>query len=136
MSFKDIEEVLFMIKDNKVSLWLGYFEDEDEFSDYINESYNEDGDYIDSKFQEDFEIDDYDLDAVESEWISVKHSDVKSLLEGFSGYEEIIPKFEKLLESKKLENYNSILLLYNFEYEDSSNIERKLEFIGCVDVHL
>lgn len=39
--------------------------------------------YIASKFQEDYAIKRYDLDAIESDWISDRCSDVRTLLTGF-----------------------------------------------------
>ena len=125
-----------MIKRNKVSLWLGLFENAEDFKDYIKVSYDEDGNYIPSKFQESYCIKRYDLDAMESDWISERCSDVESLLMGFSGDDEIIPKFQKMLENKKIEDYNSIVLLYNFEYMNVEYMDEKLEYIGCVEVSL
>lgn len=125
-----------MIKENKVSLWLGFFENMDDFKNYIKVTYDEDGNYIHSNFQESYGIKKYDLDAIESDWISEKCFDVESLLTGFSGDYEIIPQFKKMLEHRNIENYNSILLLYNFEYMSSDCIDEKLEYIGCADVSL
>ena len=45
-----------MEKENKVSLWLGYFEKENDFRDYMKVRYDKDGNYIPSKFQELFAI--------------------------------------------------------------------------------
>ena len=55
------------------------------------------------------------------------------LLEGFSGDEEIIPQFEKLIAKEELKKYNCIILIYNYEY---SGIDEKngLRFIGTADV--
>lgn len=125
-----------MIKENKVSLWLGYFEDSNAFKEYIEVSYDEDGNYIPSKFQTHYGIKRYDLETVESDWISDRSNDVESLLAGFSGDYEIIPQFKKMLEQKKIEDYNSILLLYNFEYTNTDYIDENLEYIGCVDVFI
>ena len=106
-----------MIRENRVSLWLGFFQSKQEFMSYIEVAYDEDGNFIPSKFQNDYAIDEYDLDAIESDWISEKCSDVKSLLAGFSEDKIIIPQFNKLLKNEKIENYNSIVLLYNYDYE-------------------
>lgn len=125
-----------MIKENKVSLWLGFFEDDNSFKQYIKVSYDEDGNYIPSKFQESYAIKTYDLDAIESDWISDRCSDVSTLLTGFSNDYEIIPQFETLLDGKEIEKYNSIVLLYNFEYANDYCTDGKLEYIGCVDVSI
>ena len=57
-------------------------------------------------------------------------------LVGFSGDYEIIPQFQKMLEHKNIQNYNSIVLLYNFEYTGVDYVDEKLEYIGCADVTL
>ncbi len=125
-----------MIKENKVSLWLGFYENADEFKNYLKVSYDDNGNYIPSKFQESYAIKKYDLDAMECDWLSKQCSDVESLLTGFSGDYEIISQFKKMLEHKNIENYNSIVLLYNFEYSNIDYVDEKLEYIGCADVSL
>lgn len=125
-----------MIKENKVSLWLGFFENIDDFKSYINGSYDEKGNYIPSKFQENYDIKKYDLDAIETDWISNGCPDVESLLTGFSRDFEIIPQFKKILKHKKIQNYNSIILLYNFEYENNNCFDEQVEYIGCAEVSL
>ena len=55
---------------------------------------------------------------------------------GFSGDYEIIPQFKKMLEHKNIQIYNSIVLLYNFEYTGVDYVDEKLEYIGCADVTL
>ena len=41
-----------------------------------------------------------------------------------------------MLEHKNIQNYNSIVLLYNFEYTGVDYVDEKLEYIGCADVAL
>ena len=125
-----------MIKENRVSLWLGFYENVDDFKNYIEVSYDDDGNYIPSNFQKSYAIKKYDLNAIESDWISQQCSDVESLLSGFSKDYEIIPQFQKILEYKNIQNYNSIVLLYHFEYTNIDYVDDKLEYIGCVDVRL
>ncbi len=76
------------------------------------------------------------MDAMESDWISERCSTVETLLSGFSGDYEIISQFEKMLEEKNIERYNSIIFLYNFEYTCNDYIEKELNYIGCADVSL
>ncbi len=123
-----------MIRENRVSLWLGFFQSKQEFMSYIEVAYDEDDNFIPSKFQNDYAIDEYDLDAIESDWISERCSDVKSLLAGFSEDKIIIPQFNKLLKNEKIETYNSIVLLYNYDYEIIFCNNKKLKYIGCVNV--
>ncbi len=60
-------EIRFTVKENKVSLWLGYYENADDFKNCIKVSYDEDGNYIPSNFQESYTIKKYDLDAIETD---------------------------------------------------------------------
>lgn len=122
-----------MLKDKKVSLWLGTFSSGEEFNEYVEIKFDEDGNYIKSGFQKDFQIDKYDFDSVEKDWIMDSCEDVFSLLSGFSYDNEIIPKFEKMISIDKLRKYNSIILLYNFQYDECC-MNRKMDYIGCVDV--
>lgn len=124
-----------MIKENVVSLWLGNFKSSEEFTEYVDVRYDEDGNYIKSPFQEEFCIAKYDFETTEKDWISERCTDVRSLLAGFSCDEEIIPKFEKIINKDKLIEYNSILLLYNFEGE-TANISSRMDYIGCVDFNI
>ena len=123
-----------MIKDSRVSLWLGCFETPEEFAEYVDVKYDEDGNSIHSLFQEEFGISRYDQDAIERDWIASRCNDLKALLEGFSCDSEIIPQFEIMLRNEDICKYNSILLLYNFEYENiPPNEDKRMDYIGCVD---
>lgn len=124
----------FMIEKNKVSLWLGRFDSKEAFMNYINITYDEDGNEIPSCFQADFGIKKYDFDAVESDWISEDCADVASLLVGFTEDEILISRFENLLKYRKLSQYNSILLIYDFNYSKESVSNNKMDFIGSVDI--
>ena len=96
--------------------------------------YTDDGDSIPSKFKKQFKIDYYDIDFSEIDYMEEKSNDLEVLLEGFSNDYEIIPKLKENYDGNM---YNSIVLLYDFEY-DSNKINYKnenniLDFIGCVD---
>ena len=124
-----------MIEQNKVSLWLGRFESLEAFMNYIEITYDKDGNVLPSRFQTDFGIKKYDYDAVESDWISEECVDVASLLGGFSEDEILIPKFEDILKDRNLSSYNSILLIYSFDYSKGSVSNNKMDFIGSVDMN-
>lgn len=104
-----------MIKEGKVSLWLGFCKSADGFEKYMAVSYDADGNYVPSKFQENYAIKRYDLDAIECEWIAETCSDVESLLTGFSYDDQIIPCYKKKMEHKNIQSYNCIVLLYSYE---------------------
>ncbi|MCR5837090.1 MAG: immunity 22 family protein [Lachnospiraceae bacterium] len=126
-----------MIKNNKVSLWLGQFNTSEEFYAYADGKYDEDGNYIESEFQKEFGILQYDMDSIEKDWIFDKCDSLRDLLLGFSYDDEIISNFSNGCIIKDLHKYNSILLLYNFEYDNhNKSNDDKMDFIGCVDVNI
>ena len=124
-----------MIKKDKVSLWLGKFSNEAAFNQYIDVKYDEDGNLVPSKFQKDYQIAKYDLDAIESDWIENRCASLNDLLTGFTCYEEILPVAESLMCSEK-SKYNSIVLMYNFEFKGVQAENSNLKFIGSMDAHL
>ncbi|GAA0086280.1 immunity 22 family protein [Clostridium sp. CTA-7] len=123
-----------MQKEGKVSLWLGCFSDEDSFRKFMEIKYTDNGDSIPSKFKIQFNIDYYNIDFSEIDFMEEKSDELQALLEGFSNDYEIIPKLDKEYNKSM---YNSIVLLYDFEYDcNSENYidgENKLNYIGFVD---
>lgn len=123
-----------MQKEGKVSLWLGIFNDEETFREFMEIKYTDDGDSIPSKFKKQFKIDYYDIDFSEIDYMEEKTDELQVLLEGFSNDYEIIPKLDKKYNKSM---YNSIVLLYDFEYDCNSenyiHEKNKLNYIGCVD---
>ena len=122
-----------MKKEGRVSLWLGSFNNEKTFREFMEIKYTDDGDSIPSKFKKQFKIDYYDIDFSEIDYMEKKSNDLEVLLEGFSNDYEIIPK---LNEKYNGGIYNSIVLLYDFEYdfneENYKDDNNTLDFIGCV----
>ena len=59
-----------MVKDKRVSLWLGFFESREVLNEYITCKYDEDGNRLFSAFQGDYEIGAFDEDAIETDWLS------------------------------------------------------------------
>ncbi len=94
-----------------VTLWLGIFKSREDFYNYVYVEYTEEGDSIASQFEQDFELEYYDRDTVEKDWIENMEADLDVLLEGFSYDDQIIQQFNKSEKS-----YNSIILIYDFEY--------------------
>ena len=122
-----------MQKEGEVSLWLGNFSDEESFREFMEIKYTNDGDSIQSEFKKQFKIEYYDIDFSEVDYTEEQSNDLKVLLEGFSNDYEIIPKFKEKYSGNM---YNSIVLLYDFEYDNNINYKNRnniLEFIGCVD---
>lgn len=123
-----------MQKEGKVSLWLGNFNNEKTFREFMEIKYTDDGESIPSKFKKQFKIDYYDIDFSEIDYMEEKSNDLEVLLEGFSNDYEIIPK---LNEKYNGGIYNSIVLLYDFKYdfneENYKGDNNTLDFIGCVE---
>lgn len=120
-------------KKGNVSLWLGNFKEEKAFQQFTSHSYTNDGNLIQSKFEESFHIDYYNEDFLEIDYKETKTNNLYDLLHGFSNDVKITSGFIKMYNGMP---YNSILLLYNFEYngsqkkyEDSNN---QLDYINCI----
>ncbi|PGU07437.1 MULTISPECIES: immunity 22 family protein [Bacillus cereus group] len=106
----------------KVSIWVGNFESKDEFLNYTNTEYTENGDSISSNFEKDFNLIYYDRDLVEKEWVSQSKNNIKDLLKGFSYVDQFIQQFNNTNREKK---FNAVILIYNME---SNAKERKVKF--------
>ncbi|MBS6599846.1 MAG: immunity 22 family protein [Clostridium sp.] len=123
-----------MQKEGRVSLWLGNFNNEKTFREFMEIKYTDDGDSIPSKLKKQFKIDYYDIDFSEIDYMEERSNDLEVLLKGFSNDYEIIPK---LNEKYNGGIYNSIVLLYDFEYdsneENYKHNNNTLDFIGCVE---
>ncbi|AWI03469.1 immunity 22 family protein [Clostridium drakei] len=123
-----------MQKEGKVSLWLGNFIDEKTFREFMEIKYTDDGDSVPSEFKKQFQIGYYDMDFSEIDYIDKRSNDLQVLLEGFSNDYEIIPK---LNEKYNGDMYNSIVLLYDFQYdskeENYKDGHNELNYIGCVE---
>ncbi|MEY8321852.1 immunity 22 family protein [Lachnospiraceae bacterium 46-61] len=123
-----------MEKYGVVSLWCGVFQNEDLFNQFIDADYTEDGDYIPSRFEEHFDIDYYDEDFSEIGYFKEKQNDFQKILKVFSNDEIILSKLNKKYNDIY---YNSIILLYNFEYsgnvkEYKDSNDNQLHYITCV----
>jgi hypothetical protein len=98
-----------------VSLWLGKAKSSDDLEEALQVFYSEDGDFNGSEFTRGFQIEFYDENFKESEFYEESKDSLMSLLEGFSYDRIIIPRFSDAVESIK-ENFNTVMLLYNFRY--------------------
>lgn len=106
----------------KVSIWVGNFESKDDFLNYTNIDYTEDGDSISSNFEKDFSLIYYDRDLVEKGWVIQSKNNIKDLLKGFSYVDQFIQQFNYTNCEKK---FNAAILIYNMEYNAK---ERKVKF--------
>ncbi|RJE11551.1 immunity 22 family protein [Bacillus cereus] len=107
-----------------VSIWLGNMKTQDQLDAYIDVTYDEEGDAIPASFLVDFNIDmiDVDEDFIEKEVLEEASDDISMLLTGCSYDDKILSRINEVVKLKK--SYNSIILIYNFQYDNSvSNFE-------------
>ncbi|AEH46518.1 immunity 22 family protein [Parageobacillus thermoglucosidasius] len=121
-----------MEKEGFVSLFIGNSKSYKDLQNYILNSYTEDGDLLPSEFEKDFNIDYYNEDFREVEFYDEPSNDLRVLLEGFSYDEEIIPKFIELCGERLNQEVNSVILLYNFQYDGHVNEKNQFRFLGTV----
>ncbi|WP_339193869.1 immunity 22 family protein [Aeribacillus sp. FSL W8-0870] len=121
-----------MEKEGFVSLFIGNSKSYKDLQNYILNSYTEDGDLLSSEFEKDFNIDYYNEDFREVEFYDEPSNDLRVLLEGFSYDEEIIPKFIELCGERLNQEANSVILLYNFQYNGNVNEKNQFRFLGTV----
>ncbi len=121
-----------MEKEGFVSLFIGNSKSYNDLQNYILNSYTEDGDLLSSEFEKDFNIDYYNEDFREVEFYDEPSNDLRVLLEGFSYDEEIIPKFIELCGERLNQEANSVILLYNFQYNGNVNEKNQFRFLGTV----
>ncbi|KAA0760062.1 immunity 22 family protein [Bacillus sp. SH5-2] len=107
-----------------VSIWLGNMEKQDQLDVYMEVTYDEEGGSIPARFFVDFNIDliDVDEDFIEKEVLEEASDDISVLLTGCSYDDKILSRIKEEVKLKK--SYNSIILIYNFQYDNAvSNFE-------------
>ncbi|PEB38607.1 immunity 22 family protein [Bacillus pseudomycoides] len=117
----------------KVTVWIGNFESNDEFENYTNIKYTEDGDSIPSIFEQHFNLGYYDRDLVEKKWIfQPLTNNIQDLLKRFSYYEQFTEQFDNVNFNKE---FNTAILVYNFEYDArKTKITYKNNELECIGV--
>lgn len=98
-------------KDNVVSVWFGYFKNEADFNNFLDESYTEDGDQIDSPFQNHFGCEYYDIDKCERAFYPERMS-LRTLVSKASYLDD----FAQSLSLQDSE-YNCVYLIYDYQYD-------------------
>lgn len=126
-----------MEKEGYVSLWLGNFAKQEQVEEILQIAYSDEGDFVPSIFAMYFNITRYDDAVREAEWYEKAVADLGQLLEGFSYDDEISPKFSALCGEELSESYNTVILLYNFQYvgdhRDVVIQENHLKYMGSVE---
>lgn len=113
-----------MEEENKVSVFAGNFLSEDHLASYVKEDFTDDGD-IYSELMDDLNVD--FIDNQFQEVLYVGRLLVKDDFVQFSYSESFIH-----LINEDLANYNSLILLYNF---NSKNRPQKITLIGVFNYH-
>ncbi|MED0972785.1 immunity 22 family protein [Bacillus paramycoides] len=112
-----------------VSIWLGNMKTQDQLDVYMDVTYDEEGDSIPAKFFIDFNIDmiDVDDDFIEKEVLEETSDDISVLLAGCSYDDEILSRIKEGVKLGK--PYNSIVLIYNFQYDNSVSDFEDFDFL-------
>lgn len=119
-------------------MWLGNFSTEDELKQYVEIKFNKLGDRISSKFMQDFKIDfvDYNQDLLESTFINHTTKSLKVFLKGSSFEDKILPQFIDYYGETIEGNFNSVIRLYDFEYnevvDEVKSANKNNVFMGAV----
>ncbi|EXR78369.1 immunity 22 family protein [Acinetobacter baumannii] len=119
-----------MQQDNYVSIWIGKLDSFHTLDNYILNRYSLDGDYEGSIFSSNFDIDFIDDDFIEKDFFNLT-DDLNLILEGFSYYERILDEI-KLKGVKLPFAVNSIILVYNYIYEEQQKKSGEVEFLCTV----
>ncbi len=129
------------MKIEKVSLWIGEFDNGEVREDYFKICYTENGDRIPSKFEENFSLEydsdeSYDEDFSELIPFEENEDDIEILLEGCSYDNQIIPKFIELIKNDSKYKGNTVFLAYDFEYSGIKKFDEgegySVKFVGAV----
>ncbi len=130
------------IIDCYVSLWAGCSESDEKLLDYISVDYSEEDsdDYYYSQFMKDFGIDDFDEDCVERIFLDNETDSIKYLLSGCSYEDKVIPEFEKIICNFPDKKYNSVILVYDMNYDGNITVAEnkycRLRFVGTVKINI
>jgi hypothetical protein len=108
-----------------VSIWIGTFDSEEKFIDFIREQYDEEGDLFPSAFMEAFGIDEIKPDFQEVLFLeNISREDISQA----SYAESFIDKIEE-----SVIHGNCIILLYDFCYTGKIQTSSGLNFIGVFE---
>ena len=113
-----------MNEENKVSIWFGKFDTQEQFYDFIKETYDDEGD-MHSSFMQSFGIDFIDNQFQETLFDNGIN---KSKLKPASYSESFIDRI-----TIDFSNYNCIILLYNFVYDGLIKKANSMDFYGVLN---
>lgn len=108
-----------MEHEGTVSIWLGKCVDIKDLQHYLQVNYSKFGDYLNSKFEMDFKFECFDEDLKEINFIERDSDSFSDIIKDQSFSENIISDYGKKFTDKLDREYNSIILLYDFNYDGS-----------------
>lgn len=113
-----------MERQGYVSLWIGNVCSEEYLSEYVELLYKDDGMWEQSQFLKDYDIslDDFDEDFIEKVFAYKKIKSIGELIKGCSYEKIILPRYKEIIIPPLVKNYNSAILLYNFDYKGPKGI--------------
>jgi len=124
-------------KEGVVSIWLGKSDSIKDFQQYLQANYSEEGNYINSKFEQDFDIDCFDEDLREMNYLEDPSNSFSLIVSNHSYCESIISNYLKKLDDELDMEYDCIILLYDFDYmgniKEVSHKGISIKFIGPCD---
>lgn len=126
-----------MEKEGTVSIWLGLFNPIEKLQGYLQVNYTSDVDFIDSKFEKDFNLEYFDEDLREIDYLNQSTDSICDILTDHSYSESIIPNYIEKFGAKLDRKYNSLILLYNYTYtgevKETNFNKGYMKFMGTVN---
>ena len=126
-----------MEKEGIVSIWLGISDSIKELQEYLQVYYSKEVDFINSKFEKDFNIQCFDEDLREINYLEQCSTSFGLILSQHSYSESIISNYINKFGDELDKKYNSIILLYDFDYmgsvKEASHEGLVIKFIGTVE---
>lgn len=104
-----------------ISIWIGNISDELELDEYLSEN-----------FAQDFGFEIHPSDGPECS--ATQKTDVRILIEGFSGWQTFIDPAVDLAKSAGVTSASTTIVFYNFEYDPDmiQNTNAPVQFIGTI----
>ncbi|WP_242214116.1 immunity 22 family protein [Bacillus cereus group sp. BfR-BA-01383] len=121
-----------------VSLWFGNCSSKVVLRKYVEIKYDNEGNRIPSRFMNDFQIDftEYHQDLLECTYNEHVTSSLSELLKNASYSESMISELEEFYGENLEEQYNIVIRLYDFEYEElveEAKLDgRNLKYMGSI----
>jgi len=102
-----------------VSIWLAKCADIKDLQHYLQVNYSNFGDYLNSKFEKDFNVHCFDEELKEINFIGRDSDSFSDIMRDQSFSQNVVLDYSKNFSDKLDRKYNSIILLYNFNYDGS-----------------